>query len=222
MRTLPIQSQDRPVRNVFQEADDAQGSALVLPGAYYCSQAPGLYYTREVLYRAGCDVLTVDYGYFLAGEPFSEASRRDALGEAEAAYHYLSTNARAPRTIIAGKSLGSMLALDIALRYRRGVPTELVLLTPIENRLAAMLAVRREGDGSADLAEPWSVFAVRCGADDARDDAAWSNVRSAFMDVEEVSLDLTTHGLDALDGPVASLQGLETVCKRLASWLARQ
>ena len=221
MTTLSIELRGRPVRNLFQEAPAGAGSALILPGAYYSSQAPGLYFLRESLLRAGFDVLAIDYHYFLSGQSFSEASRAEAEEEAEAAYLHLAERARqlertrGGRLLIAGKSFGSIVALKLALAHRTGSPTALVLLTPIEARLAAMLANAREG-----AARSWDLFAVRCGADEARDDAAWAQVVPAFARVAEVILERTTHGMDSLDGPRASLQGLVDMCAGLERWLS--
>ncbi|MBP6876114.1 MAG: hypothetical protein KBD56_08595 [Candidatus Eisenbacteria bacterium] len=234
MIPLRIQCQGRPVRNLFQEAaaepaaNSAQtrGTALLLPGAYYSSQAPGMHFLRETLLRAGFDTLAIDYHYFLAGEPYSEASRTQALAEAEAAYLHLvgradSSRDRGPRSerfLIAGKSLGSILAVRLALDHRASMETDLVLLTPVEARIAALFA---QSSSPADArTRPWRLFAVRCAPDEARDEAAWKTVVPAFREVTEVSLARTTHGMDSLDGPAASLHGLARMCTDLERWLS--
>ena len=234
MKTLSIEHRGQPVRNLFHSSGGDRGAALLLPGAYYSSQAPGLYFLREALLSRGVDVLAIDYRYFLAGEALSATTRAEAAGEAEAAWRRLaSDHARTSprgRLFIAGKSLGSVLALDLALRHAQQPPVELILLTPLEERLAAMLeqAAQRAGRGAREGREQAEgapalecLFAVRCGADDARDEAAWARIVPHFRRVHETALERATHGMDSLDGPLASLQALMRMCRDIEDFFGR-
>ncbi len=227
MKIEQITCAGRPVRNLLHQNDQAQGIALLLPGAYYASQAPGLYYVREVLFRAGLDVLSIDYAYFVEGRGYSAETRPEALAEAEAALLHALEIARGSHMVIAGKSLGSVIALELALKHRLGQPTDLVLLTPVDQRLAVLAnthlaeAARSAGTDTVPP-QPWRLFAARCGADDLRDDEAWQQVEPMAMRAQTIDLPLTTHGLDALDGYASSLEGLRQMCSALEDWLARR
>lgn len=218
MSALPIELRAEAVRNRFEESREGRGTALILPGAYYSSQAPGLYFLRAALLDAGWNVVAIDYRYFLAGEDLSPANRAEAWEEAQAAYRFLAREWPDRRVLIAGKSLGSLFALRLALEHRCTAALDLVLLTPLEAQLAAILHEAREAPPH-ESAHPWSLFAVRCGTDDARSETHWAGLVPGFRSVHEVSLARTTHGMDSLDGPGSSLQGLARMCRELSVWL---
>lgn len=238
MKVEPVQVGDHTVRNLLHERDAPVGIAVLLPGAYYCSQAPALYYAREAIYRAGFDVLAIDYAYFLAGRPFDADSRREAAAEARAAVEHAARIARGSRLIVAGKSLGSVLALEACLRLRIGNPTELVLLTPVDEQLGRMATTQlaaaeafsasgaegevapENGRGPAG-APPWRGFAVRCGADDLRDEDGWQQLLTLLPRTECVEVPLATHGMDSLEGYATSLQQMARWVGALEAWVRK-
>ncbi len=213
MQIESIRCPSGPVRNILHTHEAPRGWALVLPGAYYASQAPGLYYAGQCLHEAGLETLMIDYRYYLEGRALDGPARTEAAQEAMTAFDHMAGRDAPGRVVLAGKSLGSVLALRLAMERRRGLPTDLILLTPVDRRLAEMAAaVHLE-------AQPWRGFAVRCGADDLRHDDAWHQVAAHFRDVHVVDLPATDHGLNSSLGVRASLEGLGRLCNGLAAWL---
>ena len=110
---LPLMTHDgRPLPHTFYEGE-AAGLLVVFPGLHYGPNGPVLYHLAKRLQEAGWDTLGLTYGFQTAmaypwtdhaGEALSEC--RAALGEALGRRGY-------PRVGIAGKSLGTMLLVQL-------------------------------------------------------------------------------------------------------------
>lgn len=106
---------------------------VLLPGRGYTTDYPLFYYLRKAAFRLGWDVLSVQYG-FQAARADLQAQDTPALVE-ETSQIVLPVIRRGyARVCLAGKSLGTPLAAEIA-RQVQGAAVRLLMLTPIGGAL---------------------------------------------------------------------------------------
>ena len=110
---------------LIEQDEPPKGLVVLLPGRFYPTDAPVLYYPRMVAADLGYDALSVRYAYQVAPDR-AEVQGLDA--EINLALDALLTRRRYSLRIIIGKSLGTPLATQLA-RQRRA--DGLILLTPI-------------------------------------------------------------------------------------------
>jgi len=125
---------DRRISTRYRRHDPpADSLAVILPGFGYTADAPLLFYAREVAWKAGYDVLTVDYRYGEDAEFLgcSEQEQERWFGADVAAVHAeLRKRTGHGNLLLIGKSLGTtamlaLLGLGLPARSLR-----LVWLTP--------------------------------------------------------------------------------------------
>ncbi|MEZ4669457.1 MAG: hypothetical protein R3E39_16240 [Anaerolineae bacterium] len=116
--------------NLFLQHDPLSDKLLVvLPGRAYTFDFPALYHLREAALQLGYDVLSIEYG-FQAGHKDFEATQSGFLMDDVMGVLTQVNMDSYKRVAIAGKSLGSPLAAELA-RSMSNVEMRLLLLTPI-------------------------------------------------------------------------------------------
>jgi hypothetical protein len=176
---------------VLQHEGDPSRCAVLLPGIRYFSQAPLLWFAREVAQAQGWSVVEVDERAPRDKEPF-DWMRGQARSALEAA-------AGADLVVVIGKSLGSVAATMVS--------GPAVWLTPLLTRPEVAEAL-------ADASEP--TLLVGSPADSTWGDGTVPD-NPALEVLELPGLD---HSLQVSGDPSASFDALRTVTERLASFLA--
>jgi hypothetical protein len=176
---------------VIRHEGDPDRCAVILPGVRYFSQAPLLWFAREVAQAHGWSVVEVDERAPQDGDPFGWM-----LGQAERA---LDAASDAGTVAVIGKSLGTVAAT------RWSGPA--AWLTPLLNRAEIVHALRATRAPTLLVGSPY--------------DPTWSGGSAPdnpALDVLELpGLD---HSLQVSGSPSSSLDALRTVTQRVASWLA--
>jgi len=176
---------------VIRHEGDPDRCAVVLPGIRYFSQAPLLWFAREVAQAHGWSVVEVDECAPAGEEPFGWM-----LGQAERALE----EARGAATVaVIGKSLGT-----VAATIHHGPAA---WLTPLLDRPEIVEALRATAAPTLLVGSP--------------DDPTWGSgtvPENPALDVLELpGLD---HALQVSGSPSSSLDVLRTVTQRVSSWLA--
>jgi hypothetical protein len=177
---------------VLQHEGDPSRCAVVLPGVRYFSQAPLLWFAREVAQARGWSVVEVDERAPDDQEPF-EWMRGQAQRALDAA-------SGAETVVVIGKSLGSAAAPMVT--------GPAVWLTPLLIRPEVVEALGAAG-----------APALLVGS---TADSTWSDGTLPDNPALEVlELDGLDHSLQVSGDPVASLDVLRTVTDRVGAFLAR-
>jgi hypothetical protein len=176
---------------VIRHDGDPGRCAVILPGVRYFSQAPLLWFAREVAQAHNWSVVEVDERAPADEEPFAWMRDRAEQAIAEAG--------DAARVVVIGKSLGS-----IAATVWTGPA---VWLTPLLNRQEIREALGATEAPTLLVGSP--------------DDPTWEGgavPRNPALEVLELpGLD---HALQVSGSPSSSLDALRTVTERVSSWLA--
>jgi hypothetical protein len=176
---------------VIRHEGDPERCAVLLPGIRYFSQAPLLWFAREVAQAQGWSVVEVDERAPAGEEPFEWM-----LGQARRA---LDEAGGAGTVAVLGKSLGT-----IAATVHDGPAA---WLTPLLDRSEIVAALGATTAPTLLVGSP--------------DDPSWSGgsvPENPALDVLELpGLD---HSLQVSGSPSSSLDVLRTVSQRVASWLA--
>jgi pimeloyl-ACP methyl ester carboxylesterase len=154
---------------VLQHEGDPSRCAVILPGVRYFSQAPLLWFVREVAQAHGWSVIEVDERAPQDEEPF-EWMRGQARRALDAA-------AGADRVVVIGKSLGSAAAPMVS--------GPAIWLTP--------LLIRREVAESILAATAPTLLVGGTG------DEAWDTDLAATLPAERLELPGADHGLEVAD-----------------------
>ena len=101
------------------------GLLILLPGRGYTCDHPVLHYLRKAAADLGWDVLSVWYSFQVASIPDDQITLEGLAVEVDAVIREV-LKRRYARVCIAGKSLGTLLAVQHAARCER-----LILLTPV-------------------------------------------------------------------------------------------
>lgn len=136
--TLPVESRfGVTVHNQLLAHDPPSDKLLVvLPGKNYTCNHPVLHYLRRAALTLGYDVLSVEFGFQVANADFDATTVETLQAEVDAAVQpALARGYR--RVCVAGKSLGTPLAGDLA-RSLRVEAVSLLLLTPIGGALQGL------------------------------------------------------------------------------------
>ncbi len=174
--------------------NDPERCVVVLPGMHYSTQAPLLWFAREVAAARGWSALEVLDSLPEGTEPFGWARDRARRALDRAA-------AEASEVAVIGKSLASGAAGLVA---DRGVPA--VWLTPLLNE-------RRVADDLSRAARPALLIGGSA-------DEAWTP--DALADnglLQVVHLEGLDHGLQRPGDPMASLGALRAVTARIDEFL---
>jgi hypothetical protein len=176
---------------VLQHEGDPSRCAVLLPGIRYFSQAPLLWFAREVAQAQGWSVVEVDERAPRDQEPF-EWMRGQARSALDAA-------AGADLVVVIGKSLGSVAATMVS--------GPAVWLTPLLNRPEIAQALGATRAPTLLVGSP--------------DDPTWGEgtvpENPALEVLELPGLD---HSLQVSGDPPASFDALRTVTERVSSFLA--
>jgi hypothetical protein len=176
---------------VIRHEGDPGRCAVILPGIRYFSQAPLLWFAREVAQGHGWSVVEVDDRAPADAEPFEWM-----LSQAERA---LDAASGAATVAVIGKSLGS-----IAATLHDGPAA---WLTPLLTRPEIVEALRATSAPTLLVGSP---------ADPSWGDGTVPD--NPALDVLELpGLD---HSLQVSESPSSSLDALRTVTLRVSSWLA--
>lgn len=177
---------------MIRHEGDPQRCAVLLPGIRYFSQAPLLWFAREVAQAHGWSVVEVDERAPVGEEPFEWM-----LGQAE---HALGEASGAGTVAVVGKSLGT-----IAATVHDGPAA---WLTPLLDRPEIVAALGATNAPTLLVGSP--------------DDPSWSGGRvpdNPALDVLELpGLD---HSLQVSGDPSRSLDVLRDVTARFSSFLER-
>jgi len=179
---------------------EGQGLVLVFPGLNYPPDYPLLYYTRKSALYLGFGVLEAAYDL----HPLPRPNRGRLLEEL--AHTALSWAAeRAPRVVLVGKSVGT-LVLALAPLGELEKPWARVWLTPLLNQKAVQNALSRERRGLA-VAGSEDPYAPR---------EIWDGLESPGL--KKLWLEGADHRLESPD-PVASAQYLARYAEELLVFL---
>jgi hypothetical protein len=174
--------------------NDPERCVVVLPGTRYSTQAPLLWFAREVAAARGWSALEVLDSLPEGAEPFGWARDRARRALDRAA-------AEASEVAVIGKSLASGAAGLVA---DRGVPA--VWLTPLLNE-------RRVADDLSRAARPALLIGGSA-------DEAWTpDVLADNGLLQVVHLEGLDHGLERPGDPMASLGALRAVTARIDEFL---
>jgi hypothetical protein len=177
---------------VIRHEGDAERCAVLLPGIRYFSQAPLLWFAREVAQAQGWSVLEVDERAPAGEEPFEWM-----LGQARRA---LDEASGAETVAVIGKSLGSIAATLVS--------GPAVWLTPLIDRPEVVQALRDPSAPTLLVGSP--------------DDPTWSGgIETGNPAVEVLEIGGLDHSLQVSRDPMASLDVLGDVTARVASFFAR-
>jgi hypothetical protein len=178
---------------VIRHEGDPSRCVVLLPGIRYFSQAPLLWFTREVAQAGGWSVVEVDERAPAGEEPFGWM-----LGQAERAIEAAND---ADTVVVAGKSLGS-----VAATIHEGPA---IWLTPLLDRPEIVEAL-------AGTASPTLLVGSPA-------DPSWGEGTVPENPALEVlALPGLDHSLQAKGDPMASLARLRDVTARVSSWLAER
>jgi hypothetical protein len=176
---------------VIRHEGDPDRCAVLLPGIRYFSQAPLLWFAREVAQAQGWSVVEVDERAPSDEEPF-----RWMLGQAERA---LDAAGGAGTVAVIGKSFGT-----IAATVHDGPAA---WLTPLLDRPDIVDALRATRAPTLLVGSP--------------DDPTWGDGTVPDNPALEVlELPGLDHSLQVSGSPSSSLDVLRTVSQRVSSWLA--
>jgi len=177
---------------VIRHEGDPERCAVLLPGIRYFSQAPLLWFAREVAQAHGWSVVEVDERAPAGEEPFGWM-----LGQAERA---LDAASGAGTVAVVGKSLGT-----IAATIHEGPAA---WLTPLLDRPEVVDALRGT-----------SAPTLLVGS---RDDPTWGGgIETGNPAVEVLEIGGLDHALQMSREPMASLDVLREVTARVSSFFAR-
>jgi hypothetical protein len=176
---------------VIRHDGDPDRCAVLLPGIRYFSQAPLLWFAREVLQADGWSVVEVDERAPADAAPFEWM-----LGQAGRA---LEAASGAQTVVVVGKSLGS-----VAATVHDGPA---VWLTPLLDRPEIVEALSATGAPTLLVGSP--------------DDPTWGEGTVPDNPALEVlELPGLDHSLQVSGSPSSSFDALRTVTQRVSSWLA--
>ncbi len=179
--------------NAIRHDGDRGRCAVLLPGQFYPTRAPLLWFAREAVIAQGWSALEV------LGEPGLQA---DALAWERTCTERALEAAGAARVLVIGKSLASLLAAQVS---DRGLPA--VWLTPL-------LTERAVVDGLSRAREPTLLVG---GTGDPVWDAAAIPDNPALDTLELPEVD---HAIEIAGDPLASLDALRLVVESVARFAA--
>ncbi|MGO9971510.1 MAG: alpha/beta hydrolase [Solirubrobacteraceae bacterium] len=185
---------DRGGCKLLHHDGDAGRCAVLLPGRFYPTRAPALWFAREAVMAQGWSAIEV------LGEP---GEHPDPLGWERARFERALEAAGAALVLVIGKSLASMFAAEVS---ERGLPA--VWLTPLLSEASVIAGLERASratllvGGTADAA--WRV------------DAIPDNPL-----LEALELPGVDHGVQVGGDPLASLSALRQVTESVIQLAAR-
>jgi hypothetical protein len=176
---------------VLKHDGDESRCAVILPGVRYFSQAPLLWFAREVAQAHAWSVIEVDERAPQDEEPF-EWMRGQARRALDAA-------AGADKVVVIGKSLGSAAAPMVS--------GPAIWLTPLLIRPEVAQAILAATAPTLLVGSP--------------DDPTWDGgTESGNPALEVLELDGLDHALQVSGDPLASLDALRRVTERVGAFLA--
>jgi acetyl esterase/lipase len=126
-----------PLRHKYlRQTGEARGIFYQLPGDNYGVDGPLLYFPSRMLFSAGWDTFSLNYGYQSAGESFSPTHIPEIVEECGAALETVLKQREYTKVVLAGKSLGAaivavLLTLGLDLEHARAVYLTPPLDTPV-------------------------------------------------------------------------------------------
>jgi hypothetical protein len=115
-QSLPLKTHDGlPLPHTFYEGGGA-GLLIVLPGLHYGPDGPVLYLLAKQLQAAGWDTLGLTYGFQAAlAFPWTDHAG-ETLAECGAALEFAKRHRPYPRLGVVGKSLGTILVVQLSMQ----------------------------------------------------------------------------------------------------------
>ncbi len=107
--------------------------AVLFPGQNYPVVAPLLYYAGKAAFEAGCDVLSIEYGYVTNHRPYSMAELAALVNEVSAGISSVLSD-HYSRVVFIGKSLGTAVAAEVATLSPTPVRNH-IFLTPLRRTI---------------------------------------------------------------------------------------
>jgi alpha-beta hydrolase superfamily lysophospholipase len=119
--------------NFFRQTNTPQGLMIILPGRGYLLEHPALHYLAKMAMELGYDVLGIRYSFQMNVYETSPEVDYDVLArEVELAADEVLKERQYTKVVIAGKSLGTPLAVRLGERFNK-VDLRYILFTPIMN-----------------------------------------------------------------------------------------
>lgn len=203
-------STGKRVRHLFTRQEQTpRGLVVILPGRGYLLEHPLLHYLRKLAGELNYDVLGVRYGYQMTAGDTGDLMSFDILtGEIERAISAVLAQRDYARVFLAGKSLGTALAVRQGERLKEGrlkdADLRYILLTPVADSTQNIgvyptLAVIGTADSAYD--------AARVRADDVNPHLHWH------------VFDGLNHGLEFAEGWDASIAVLGQIMAHCEAFL---
>jgi hypothetical protein len=204
---------ENPLAHRFmKQAGEPRGLALLLPGMGYGLAHAGLRYPEMLLLQLGFDTFGLETRY--RPQEFQALSDEQALewlkADALSAFGAASAASPSSEICVVGKSLGT---LGVHLLLAEGI-------LPQSSRLVWLTPLLKRPEVRQDLARYAEQSLVVIGTHDPDFRQDWLSELAA-AGVETVVLDRADHSFNVQDDVFASLKHLETLVKRMESFLTR-
>ena len=194
------------VYNLFlTQAPRSDSIVILFPGAGYSCESPLLYYAREAALQAGCDVLSLEYGYFKTDNSFKLEYLEQIIQEAYEVIQTVLSNLYR-RIFFISKSLGTSVAGKISelLGYDK---INNLFLTPTSNTIPYIIKSR---------------CAVIVGTNDKFFSKENINFIRTYSSVNLHIIDDATHSLKVDDDCMKSIEILKDVTQLCMSFVCRK
>lgn len=116
---------------LFRNPEGNGKLAVMFPGRNYPSHMPILYYAGQAARQVGCDLLALEYGYFVARQVFDPNELPAVVAESQAAIAQVAQSY--DRIAFISKSMGTQVAG--AAHEGLGLPVRHIFLTPLREAL---------------------------------------------------------------------------------------
>jgi predicted alpha/beta-hydrolase family hydrolase len=148
--TIPTKRGTQIVASVHEPAKPNGVAVVLAPGQGYHRELPLMRRSAEALAAAGFRALRFDWGYYTAkGEPSDDLSAE--VDDVDAAVAYARGLPGVSKVVLAGKSLGCLVALARAARTPGDLAGLLLLTPPTAARDTPARAAALDGWGSVEL-----------------------------------------------------------------------
>lgn len=192
---------DIPVKHRYAtHPKGATKLAVLFPGMGYTLDAPLMWYSERASFDAGCDVLSLEYGYQTNRKPFHPEDLHNLVEEAVAAVSQI-VRGQYSSIVFIGKSLGTIVQAEVAQRMEASVSNH-IFLTPLKRTIPFIQQSQRA--------------LVVVGDNDSAFSASEVSQISHISKVELVVIPKADHGLevdDDIPGSIDVLKHVSSLCR---------
>ncbi len=194
------------INNLFLTQTPKSDSIVILfPGAGYSCESPLLYYAREAVLQAKCDVLSLEYGHFKTNNSFKSEYVEQTFQEVYAAIQIVLSNSY-KRIFFISKSFGTSVAGRISELLNHDNINNL-FLTPTSNTIPYIVK---------------SKCAVVVGTNDEFFSKENIDLIGTYSSVNLHIIENATHSLESRDDCIESIEILKDVTKLCMNFVQRK